>query len=344
MSKNNEKQSKRWENKYNNKNDYNMFVEKPKFPKCINIEISDICNYDCVFCASSKFIEKNGLIDDELAVRLINEAYENGTREICFHINGEPLTNPRMEKYVELAKKLGYTYIFMTTNGALANLDRMKRLVEAGIDSIRFSINSLADKYKLIHGGGSYELVIKNLNDLVDFVKENNKKVIVGISVVETKYTSEDCKKIRKKFRKLVDDITVFKVNDDAGQCELNRKLMNENSEGLSSVKEIPCPIPFNSCYITRNGYLTICCGDKRNYMAVADLNKTSLVEAWNNDLATEFRKRMIEGKINASLCYNCIFNKNEKVNPLNEEYAKKYISKEYDYDREKRINELRLL
>lgn len=338
------KQSERWKNKYNNVDDSKIFEVRPKFPKCINIEISDICNYDCLFCASSKFFKEKGLIDDKLALRLIDEAYDNGAREICFHINGEPLTNPNFEKYVESAKEKGYTYIFMTTNGFLADINRMKKVVDAGIDSVRFSINSGRNKYKVIHGSGNYDIVINNLKDLIKYRDENKKKFMIGISMVETKYTKNDCIILKKEFENIVDDITILKVNDDAGQCSLNRELMSETSEGLASVKSIPCPIPFNSCYVTRIGHLTMCCGDKRNYMAVADLNDVRISKAWNNEAATRLRKKMISGEIEGIICYNCIFGKSEEVYPLNESYAKKYISKEYDDDRVNRIQILKEL
>lgn len=342
MSKEVNKQSERWKAKYTNVNNKGMFNVRPKFPKCVNIEISDICNYDCLFCASSKFFKEKGLIKDELAIRLINEAYENGAREICFHINGEPLTNPNFERYVKLAKEKGYTYIFMTTNGLLADIDRMRRIVEAGIDSVRFSINSGREKYKIIHGAGDYDIVTRNLKNLIDYRKENNKKFTVGISMVETKYTEKDCLKVKAELKDIVDDITILKVNDDAGQCQLNKQLMNEKSDGLSSVKSIPCPIPFNSCYITRNGYLTICCGDKRNFMAVADLNKVKLNEAWNNELAINFREKMINGTIEGTICYNCIFETNEQVYPLEKSFANNYVSKDYDKNRIERIQILK--
>lgn len=42
----------------------------------------------------------------------------------------------------------------------------------------------------------------------------------------------------------------------------------------------------------TCEGYLTLCCVDYQNYLAVADLNTESLNEAWNNAYARELRRK----------------------------------------------------
>lgn len=37
------------------------------------------------------------------------------------------------------------------------------------------------------------------------------------------------------------------------------------------------CPLTFNKLHITCEGYITACCADFQNYLAVADLNNTKL-------------------------------------------------------------------
>ena len=96
--------------------------------------------------------------------------------------------------------------------------------------------------------------------------------------------------------------------------------------------------------YVTREGFLTICCADKRNYLAVANLNECSLEEAWNCDAVVDFRKGMLSGKVEGTLCYNCIYGREEEVFPIVDKYSSNYISCDYNKDRLERIEQLKVL
>ena len=49
---------------------------KPPFPKTMLLEVSNICNHTCAFCANSKSDRKKGFVDKEFAKRIISEAYK----------------------------------------------------------------------------------------------------------------------------------------------------------------------------------------------------------------------------------------------------------------------------
>lgn len=65
---------------------------------------------------------------------------------------GEPLINRNISKMVEIAKKNDIAErIEIITNGSLLNKEVAKSLIEAGLDTIRISIQGLsAEKYKNI--------------------------------------------------------------------------------------------------------------------------------------------------------------------------------------------------
>ena len=110
-------------------------------------------------CANSKGTKKRGIIDPEFAKRILKEAYDLGTREVGFYGMGEPLLDKNLEDYIAYAKMLGYEYTYITTNGALLSKERSEWLMDAGIDSIKFSINATnARDYQLIHGKDEFDL------------------------------------------------------------------------------------------------------------------------------------------------------------------------------------------
>ena len=78
-----------------------------------------------------------------------------------------------LQDYIFEAKKLGIKRVYITTNGALANIDKVIKCIEAGLDSIKFSINAgTKESYKLIHGQDDFEKVFNNLNAIFDYKKK----------------------------------------------------------------------------------------------------------------------------------------------------------------------------
>ena len=73
------------------------------------------------------------MINLDLAKRVIRECADLGLKKICYHMNGEPLLYPHLVELVKLAKDLGYTYIFLTTNGTVGSEELLSDLFEAGL-------------------------------------------------------------------------------------------------------------------------------------------------------------------------------------------------------------------
>ena len=65
----------------------------------------------------------------------------------------------------------------MTTNGAMADPEKMKKVLDAGLDSIRISINAVdREMYKVLHGKDDFEIVLENIR----FMREYIDKLLKG--------------------------------------------------------------------------------------------------------------------------------------------------------------------
>lgn len=311
--------------------------EISQFPQNMLMELTNLCNDSCLFCANSKCTRTKRTIEPELAERIIKEAYGLGTRELGFYQTGEPLLDKNLERYISLAKKLGYEYVYITTNGALCTKERAKSIINAGIDSIKFSINATNSKdYLLIHGKNEYDRVLENLIYVDELRKKLQKKVSLYISFVETRYTTEGKEYFQNKYRQYVDDILFFDCRNVGGTMknEIDDCLSVHSETGAHSEQEA-CFMVFNRLHITCEGYLTLCCVDYQNYLAVADLNTESLEEAWNNSYARELRRRHLEHNLKGTMCYNCLKNCNEMVMPLRRDLASEVVINEWDKTKE---------
>jgi organic radical activating enzyme len=301
------------------KNLESVLSTRPPFPKNILIEITNKCNHSCIFCAHSKMTRKKTKIDEELLHSILKQAKKLGTTEVGYYSSSEPFMDKNLIKYVRDAKKIGFEYVYVTTNGVLVTPEKSRAIIDAGIDSIKFSINAgTKESYKIIHGRDDFDKVIANLLHISEYRASLNRKIYFAISFLVTEKTKDECRPFKKKFGDLVDDI-YFGITDNQQGYMIENKFVNQKKY-FSQTQETPCWLPFNRAHISAEGYLTLCCVDYQNYLAVADLSKVKLQEAWYSDIFVKMRKKHMNNDLVGTLCCNCILNEQHKIKPLNDE------------------------
>ena len=143
--------------------------ETPPIPRQIQIETTNVCNHRCGFCAYTEMVRTHAVMDPALFKRLVTEAYELGAREIGLFAGAEPLTCKSLEEYIVHCRTLGFEYMYISTNGALGDEKRFKSLLDAGLSSIKFSVNAgTRETYKRVHGRDEFDKVIRNLRFVSD--------------------------------------------------------------------------------------------------------------------------------------------------------------------------------
>lgn len=298
---------------------------KLEYPTSMMLELTNACNHSCLFCSHRKSERKVVMMNYDFAIHILDEAYECGVRELALFMMGESFLYPHIVEVIQYAKTKGYDYIYITTNGAKANPEILKSVIEAGVDSIKFSINAISRKeYQLIHGCDDFENVMIHLKWLYQYKIEQKLPIHIYISSIITKYNNNESL-IKEKLGEFCDEIVTYKVaNRDGMMPEVDRYLKCDNEEYMiDTTPKNPCPMVFNRYHVTAEGYLCACCSDINNYLAYADLHIQSLHEAWNNSAITEFRERHLQGNLEGSLCYNCIHNTCDiDTQPLVKEFA----------------------
>lgn len=304
------------------KKEYQLY---PKIPNNMLVELSNICNSKCIFCANSKMTRKKGFMNYEFLCHLLTEAYNLGVNEVGFYTTGEPLIYKKLDECIKFAKQVGYKYIYITTNGLLADIEKMKILIENGLDSIKFSINAItANDYKFIHGIDKFNTVLKNLKDVYNYRKVTNKKFKIFVSYIATRYTDYDINEIKNFFSEFCDEVVVVNVRNQSGMMTLENEMLKcyDESGKVQSNRLIPCHYLFNVINVSYEGYLTACCTDFQNYLAYADLKKSTLLESWTNSVITKLRQDHLEHNLSNNLCYNCIYSCSKVPEPLVQELS----------------------
>ncbi len=153
-------------------------------PVIANIEITTYCNLKCKYCARSQFKRKNkhmpfGFFRNILA--LMPDIYR-----ITLVGLGEPLMHPQIADFIRYAKSLKKKTA-VVTNAMLLDTEISRKLLDAGLDSITFSIDWFDRRSaSLVRKGTDFNRVINNIKEFVNIsksIKNISKSVFSAVSV-----------------------------------------------------------------------------------------------------------------------------------------------------------------
>lgn len=298
------------------------------FPKNALIELSNSCNHTCVFCNNGLMERKIGHLKIDTYKKFIKQATSLGLKEIGLYSTGEPFMTKNLNEFVSIAKQNNIEKIYITTNGSLANLDRIIELCGNGLSSIKFSINAATkESYKFIHGYDDFDKVLKNVQEIYFWKNKNKIKLTLLGSLIYTNLTENEIDLHKKIFSKYFEDILYAPASGQAGK---NLDLTHEMTQYWNFNQDInPCKMIFNRIHVTYEGYLTACCVDYENDLTYSDINqeKFSLEDEWNNKIIQNLRLKHLDKKLDNTLCHGCLTGTSkpyEPISKLNGEKANK--------------------
>ena len=104
----------------------------------VYLEISNVCNLSCAFCPGTRRT-KHIMTEEEfssLAAKL-----RPCTDYLYFHLMGEPLLHPSLERYLTIAGNLGFKVI-LTTNGTLLPKQQEMLLSHPALHKVNISLHA----------------------------------------------------------------------------------------------------------------------------------------------------------------------------------------------------------
>ena len=299
------------------------------YPKDMNnvtlrLEPTNVCNHACLFCPNHKLLRRRSVIDKDLAKRVIKEAYDLGVRRAAFFIMGEPLLCKDTLEYYRYATSLGYTFLFLTTNGSLATKEKIEEIFASGIDSLKFSINGGSQEtYKKIHGKDDYNKAMEALRYAREYRDKHNIDCRILSSYIVTRLNVHEIKQHYENIKNYVDDFAFFGMATYASEVleETEGLKTDFDSNGAEHVEfstSSPCALLQNTICVTSEGYLVCCVTENYNMAALEDLHIMSLKDAWYGERMLSVRKMHLLNNIDKTVCGNCVYRRQDKVEPYN--------------------------
>lgn len=112
--------------------------------KRVYIEISNICNLNCEFCSPLKR-EKRSMTEDEF--KSVVSQIKPYTSFVYFHVKGEPLMHPLLERFLDIAHENGLR-VNLTTNGTMLKQRQELLLSHPAVRQLNISLHAFEkDEY-----------------------------------------------------------------------------------------------------------------------------------------------------------------------------------------------------
>ena len=260
--------------------------------KKIYIEITNNCNLNCSFCIKNKRPKKNISIEE---FQILLKRLQKYTKYLYFHILGEPLIHPDINKLIDMASE--NFFVNITTNGYLID----KIVNNKNVRQVNISLHSFNPKYNK-----SLDTYLNNIFSSVDKLVKNNTIINYRIwtkSVDNLKVIN----KLENKYNKIIGnsnsiklaDNIYFEKEDEFIWPSLTNDYYNENGSCRATIDHIG---------ILVDGTVVPCCLDSEGIINLGNIYKQDLNDIIKDNLFAELKRGFKENKKIHELCKKCNF------------------------------------
>ena len=252
--------------------DYFLSTDEPPMPLVVNLETINRCNSTCSFCTANKNAEKRPYkrMEDSLFYNIIDQLADWGyTGHLTLYGNNEPFLDTRIVEFHKYCReKLPHSFIFLSSNGLLLTVDKVKEIIPYVNQLI---INNYCRDMKL-HD---------NVKEIYEYAKSHPEEFKDVELLIQMRY---------------MDAV----LSNRAGSAP-------NKTNDVKIIRET-CLMPYTDMFIFPDGRMGICCWDNFEATTLADLTKTPLKEAWNSPEYRKLRKDIRTSRADYAFCKYCDF------------------------------------
>lgn len=279
-------------------------------PINVDIEVTAACNLKCPMCffAMERMKGKDSVIDSgfmswDLYKKIVDDAAQIGVSAIKLMWRGEALLHPDIVKMVQYAKQKNILEVMMNTNAVCLNAGLAKGLIDAGLDKIIFSVDSInKNEYERIRVGAEFESVIENIKRFCKINEESGHPVLTRVQRVKMENTDEEQVRYENYFEGIVDVVAY-------NECVLYGKELQAFKSNFKEYPKFKCPQLWQRLIIAWSGKCYMCCDDGKEEYEVGDINKESIHEIWAGERLERARSLHEKGKwYMLERCNNCAY------------------------------------
>jgi MoaA/NifB/PqqE/SkfB family radical SAM enzyme len=255
--------------------------------KYLQIETTTVCNAHCVMCPHSQVAV--GTMNDDLFKKVADDAGQYDLRGVFLIGTGEPFCDPQFLDRLTYLRTVTKpeTKLCLYTNGSLITDEQIGTLALIPDVEVVFSLN------------GSDDWSRKKITGLEDFGEAYRKMCLMsekGINV------TPQC-----VFHPSITNEEMTRFAAIKGHNITRFQSFGGNFYPYRRITPTSCWRVIAHLMVKWDGIVSQCCYDLHNILRVGDMNKNSLAEIWNNEMAMSYRRLHLMKKGEAMpLCDSC--------------------------------------
>jgi hypothetical protein len=245
--------------------------------------------------------------------RILPEMKAAGVEELGLFYLGESFLCSWLPEAIAFAKHCGFDYVFLTTNGSLATPERVQACFEAGLDSLKFSLN-YADQ-------AQFEAIAQVKGSLFDKIAEHVRAAHAlrtagghrcGLYGSYIDYDGEQGARIQayvEALRPYLDEVYALPLYNQAALVDnADWQFVQGNRGRAEALRDpLPCWSIFTEGHISFDGRLSACCFDHDQRFNMGDLTRVPFMAAWNSEPFQALRAAHLRRDVTGTICEDCV-------------------------------------
>ncbi len=294
-------------------------------PFIINVDPSDVCNFQCKFCptADRPLMQATpgrnfGLLGFDLFRKIVDDIceFEKPIKVLRLYKDGEPLLHPNFPDMVKYARQSGCCErIDTTTNASRLSPELNLKIIEAGLTRINISIYGMNEGQYLDFSKAhvKFDALVANVRHLYEH--RGNCEIIVKIN--GDTISEEDKRRFYDVFGDIIDEndkgsgVFIEHIMSCWPEFDLDKHGVKINPDfGIygQPIHEVRvCPYIFYSFSINSDGSASTCFLDWERKLIIGDAKTQSVKDIWSGAQLLAHQKMMLRGERKGHpVCGNC--------------------------------------
>lgn len=277
-------------------------------PDHIQIQTITGCNGACIFCPNGKTrrnIARGRRMDWDLYRSIVDQAIALGIRRYSVYLMNEPMLDrelPQRVKYVS-ARITNPQYVKVTSHGGLLTERMARGLLDSGLNKLKISVQSLIPKTYRDIMGLELSKTLSNIDRLLALKQQGGYKLPrLEIVMVDSVQTHNEIPDIKRYWRQRDIKLYIEPVENRADQQNIRASAV-----GARKLKAFSwCRRLMEQVYILYDGRMLQCCADWEQHSVMGDLTRESLVDIWQGERYSDYRRRFAAGDVKGMICACC--------------------------------------
>lgn len=281
-------------------------------PPGIGIELTNICNANCIFCGYQYQERPNLIMADDIFFEVVKQYCAIGGGIVGLTcVVGDPLIDPKfVERVSYLRKQPQITNIFTITNGILLGKHGVKRILRSGLTHLSISTTHLdPEAYRRVFRSPRFGEMYHGILELLQANNELGNPIHVDLNFrldvpVEEAINSERYQELKQYHPKVL-----YNQHYDNWYGLIKSELLSGTMK-LRKIpdKPVPCSLLYAGLLVMSNGNVT-CCGcrdlDGSPEFVLGNIRNESLLEMWHSNKLKKIRHSFYCGTP-PGICSDC--------------------------------------